>query len=63
MKNGDGESLQVVVAEQVKQLQKKQTFEVAVKALTSLVQEHYAGATPAEQNAVCFRFLAQHSGY
>lgn len=53
MKNGDGESLQVVVAEHLKQLQKKQTFEVAAKALTGLVQERYAGATPAEQNAVC----------
>lgn len=65
MKNDDTESLQVVVAEYLKQLQKKQTFEVAAKALTSLVQERYAGATPAEQNAVCFfsfRFLARHRG-
>ncbi len=56
MKNEDTESLQVVVAEYLKQLQKKQTFEVAAKALTSLIQERYASATLAEQNAVCNSF-------
>jgi len=56
MKNEDTELLQVLVAEHLKQLQKKQTFEVAAKALTALVQERYAGASPAEQNAVCFPF-------
>lgn len=58
MNNGETESLQVVVAEYLKQLQKKQTFEVAAKALTGLVQGRYAGATPAEQNAVCFSFFS-----
>ncbi|KAG0612737.1 hypothetical protein M758_6G048500 [Ceratodon purpureus] len=52
MKNGDAEPLQAVVAEHLKQLQKKQTFEAAAKALTILVQERYAGASPAEQNAI-----------
>lgn len=52
MKNEDTESLQVVVADLLKRLQKKQTFEVAAKSLTGVVQERYAGATPAEQNAI-----------
>jgi len=56
MKNEDPESLQVVVADHLKRLQKKQTFEVAAKSLTGVVQERYAGATPAEQNAVCSPF-------
>jgi hypothetical protein len=61
MKNADAEPLQVVVAEHVKHLQKKQTFQVAAKALTSLVQERYTGATPAEQNAV--RFVSWHNTF
>ncbi|XP_073387516.1 uncharacterized protein [Physcomitrium patens] len=52
MQNEDSESLEVVVAEHLKQLQKKQKFEFAAQALTSIVQERYADATPAEQNAV-----------
>lgn len=52
MQNEDSESLEVVVAEHLKQLQKKQKFEFAAQALTSIVQERYADATPAEQNAI-----------
>lgn len=66
MQNEDSESLEVVVAEHLKQLQKKQKFEFAAQALTSIVQERYADATPAEQNAVCINFLlylARHSGH
>lgn len=53
MMNEETESLQVLVAKHLKELSKKQTFEAAAGALTSLVQERYATATPAEQNAVC----------
>lgn len=53
MMNEESESLQVLVAKHLKELSKKQTFEAAAGALTSLVQERYATATPAEQNAVC----------
>lgn len=52
MKNEDSELLQVAVAEHLKLLQKKQTFEVAAKALTTIVQERYVRATPAEQHSV-----------
>lgn len=58
MKNEDeAASLQTTVSELLKQLQKKQTFESAASALSTLIQDHYAEAAPAQQNSVLFLFL------
>lgn len=57
MKNEDeAASLQTTVSELLKQLQKKQTFESAASALSTLIQDHYAEAAPAQQNSVLYFF-------
>lgn len=58
MKNGDEAAvLQSTVSELLKQLQKKQTFESAASALSTLIQDHYAEAAPAQQNSVLFFYI------
>lgn len=62
MKNEDeAASLQTTVSELLKQLQKKQTFESAASALSTLIQDHYAEAAPAQQNSVLYFYVCFHN--